>query len=139
MTMAFFYRKGVDGYLVGREKNELLVWISLANVFAQYFGVRETIRGITMIDVSQKKWSIKYWIRTSSLLNAMSLTMLAGSLFLMKSALGDYEKNGPSTFFRVVATVTSMLLWSSFLTKLKSINIKFATFTTSIVEVSKIY
>ena len=144
ITMCFFYRKGIDGYLVGSDKNELLVWICLTNVFAEYFGVREIIRGIAMIDVSTKpkpKWCQEYWVRTTSFLNAIALVMLAGSLFLVKSALGEnYDENEDrevGNFFRIVATVTTIFLWLRFLTKLKSINIKFATFTTSIVQVSK--
>ena len=178
VTMCISYRISINGYLIGRERDELMVWICLTNLLAELCGIREIFRGIAMVDVCRKaqdagnlfcqnqnqsqtakddstqpgnlsrqnsnqshdfKWRLDCWVRTTSVVNTTALTALAGSLFLAKTALGDdVEERKASNFFRVVATVTSILLYLRLLTKLKSINIKLATFTTSIVEVSKL-
>jgi len=132
-ALIFCFRRGVDGYLLGHDKTTILRWVWAANGIVFYFEIREYGKGIALTTMA-KSWRSRVFWNFDTFVNIICLFMLICCILQIRCTVPLQEE--ASQNMRSLFAITTGLLWMRFLSLMKSINIKLATFVLAIVQVS---
>jgi hypothetical protein len=136
LALLFCFRKGVDGFLTGAVKGNILLWLRCANTLSVYNGVREFGKVVALTDFA-RKWPQLLW-NFGTIINFISIISVTFCVFYVRISIPSDESSQQETsqMVRIWFAFTTALLWLRFLRFVKSINSTLATFAMAIVQVS---